>query len=531
MFLSPRLAVLCLFPAALLAQDASITLAGTVVNSATGEPLPRALVVINGSHIDGAGEAAAGRMLAFQQIHRTVLTDAAGAFRFSGLPEAQYNVAAQKPGFRTDDAGDAQTKNLGLTASQETLKLGLAPLGVITGKVVDQNGEPMLYVLVGILQENIDDGLRRARSTLQVTTDDRGVYRVANLQPGKYYVKILGTPGAFLLPGERVYDIGESFAPGYQNGPTFQSATPIEIGAATQATADFGAKLEPAWRIRGVLHGFTPGEAVTYSLVFAGEEISATPDRFNPQTGAFEFREMVNGPWLLRARQGNRRGEVAVTVKDGDPAPVSLTLDPPMEVGVSVRFTNSPPKDRDGDVPPQPCHVSLTGERLSGAATAQTYGYITGRPTSVVSGTYRVDISCFGAYVESALAGQQDLLSNPVIHIQNGEAPPPIEVLATWGGGALRGKFEKKNIADETRLLLVPQAARSTGPVYTSETAADDDSDFAFTNLAPGPYNLFAFGHDVAWRDPQFLQKLTGGLPVQIEDGKTHEVTVHEVIP
>jgi hypothetical protein len=531
-----RLAVLCLLPLSLLAQEASITLAGTVVNAATGEPMSRVLVSLNGYGVRSPdSEAKPDQIFRSQGIHRSLLTDAGGGFRFLALPAANYRLTTQKPGFRENETADSSTGNGDLNSSQENLKLTLAPLGVITGKVISQYGDPMLGVMVDILQETLEDGLRHARRIMQATTDDRGIYRAANLRPGKYYAKILGQNGSIVLPAEGHAEIGDAIPSGYEGGRTVESATPIEIGAATEATSDFHVKPEPAWRIRGTLRGLVAGENLTWSLLYLGEEMSVSPDRFNPGTGAFELREIVNGSYLLRAQQGNRIGEAAITVKDGDAAPIEITLFPPVDVRVNVRSTNKPPVDESSQQlfrqqGMEPCQVSLAAEKLTGAVSQRDYGYFSDRPQAVAMGIYRVQFDCVNSWVQSALMGQQDLLSDPVVHIQGGESQPPIEILATWGGGTLHGHVEAAGSPEELHLLVVPRASHSTGPVDVPWSVDDDDKDFTFPNLAPGAYTLYAFRKDVEYRNPEFVQKLTGGQAIQIDGDKVQEVTVREVI-
>src|SRR5438552_15425577 len=62
-------------------------LEGTVINSVTGEPVPRALVQLNGA------------------VMETVLTGPDGRFHFAAVPEGQIAVSARKPGFFEKEPG------------------------------------------------------------------------------------------------------------------------------------------------------------------------------------------------------------------------------------------------------------------------------------------------------------------------------------------------------------------------------------------------------------------------------------------
>ena len=57
------------------------TVSGTVVNEATGEPIPRAMVTLMGSPM------------------RYAFSDSNGSFTIEGVPAGRYSMQAQKPGF------------------------------------------------------------------------------------------------------------------------------------------------------------------------------------------------------------------------------------------------------------------------------------------------------------------------------------------------------------------------------------------------------------------------------------------------
>jgi hypothetical protein len=54
---------------------------------------------------------------------------------------------------------------------------------------------------------------------------------------------------------------------------------------------------------------------------------------------------------------------------------------------------------------------------------------------------------------------------------------------------------------------------------------------FEARNLAPGSYMAYAFSNpdDIEFRNPQFLQSLSGGVLVQVEDGSEKNITIPAV--
>jgi len=543
------LPILCLLAVAVFAQDASLTLAGSVVDAQTGEPLKRSLVVVQGFSLPKTTSAGSIPL----EISRTTLTDGSGGFRFSGLPTARYMVRAQKPGFGASETAGVRFGAIELNSSKEDVRITLSALGVITGKVVDQNGEPMRGVGIKALSSSVQDGLRQTRTERTVTTDDHGEYRMWDLPPGKYYLKAAGQSGGsllFAIENAARLDVGDSFAPAYSGGgQTMNSTMPVEIGAATRATGDFRLKLEPAWRISGTLRNYSPRESVSLALVIAGEEVPVVPDRFNSNTGAFEFKDVVSGSYVLRAFQGDQSGEAAVSVAGTDAVGVILPLYAPVDMPVMVRFTNSAPPaphgglvgDSDDDeyrlVARDGCMVSLNAEQSNGSIRPPSIVFMRDNFLRKVSpGKYRISIHCFEGYVRSALAGVQDLVANPVLTIEPGSAPLSIEILATHGGGTIAGRIDSPILhsSRQIRLLLVPQFSSSTDPEVTDATSPPDgqQNTFNFFNLAPGSYTVYAFSDpDFEYRNPAFLQSLSGGQSIQIDGTSKKEINIDTVTP
>ncbi len=547
-----RLTILCLLPFIASAQEPSLTLAGSVVDGRTGEPIPRALVGITGFLSEPVVIESPPKSPP-KTISRSTLTDASGAFRFIVLPEARYLVRVQKPGFTPGAPMESRQNVIQLKSSREDVRLTLSALGIITGNVADANGDAMRGVSIQVLSSVVQNGLRQTRQERTVTTDDRGAYRIPDLAPGKYYLKATSQGGGSLLfaaGNAGRLDIGDSFAPVYSSGgQAINSAMPVEIGTAGRASIDFHLKLEPAFQVRGALRNFTARESVTFALVIAGEEVPAAPDLFNATTGAFEFKDVVSGSYILRAFQGNKSGEVALQVAGADASGAVLQLYPPVDIPVTVRFTNSAPPtpqrgraspddDDDGDrlAGMDNCSIFLSPDHIVGAGTPP--GNVIFMQDQVLhgvrSGRVRFSIGCPDGYVRSATASAQDLLANPVLTIEPGATPPPIEILATHGGGSVTAKIDDGLFGGraQLQLLLVPQFASSAGPQLVATPSQRQMNAARWVNLAPGTYTLYAFASaDLEYRNPAFLQSLSGGQSVQIDGDAEKEVSVEKVIP
>ena len=74
-------------------------IAGTVVNSQTGQPVKGAVVTLR-ARPEYRAETGASRLLSFL-FSREILTDAAGRFSADAMQAGTFNVSAEKPGYVT----------------------------------------------------------------------------------------------------------------------------------------------------------------------------------------------------------------------------------------------------------------------------------------------------------------------------------------------------------------------------------------------------------------------------------------------
>jgi len=164
---------------------------GTVVDGASGRPLPGAIVVLY--QRSGAPLAAAQR----------VITDTRGRFVFADLAAASgYSVEASLPGYLTGEYGRSTP---GSTLSRfalvehewlSTVRITLWRPGAISGTVLDEHGAPLVGIYVRVLAQLRVAGRSHLAAGFFTTTDDRGAYRVAGLLPGRYMVHVPVSQGA-----------------------------------------------------------------------------------------------------------------------------------------------------------------------------------------------------------------------------------------------------------------------------------------------------------------------------------------------
>jgi protocatechuate 3,4-dioxygenase beta subunit len=132
-------------------------------------------------------------------------TDNEGRFEIKKVLAGRYQFFATHVGYleqnyQAKGTGRTEGAMLSLLPAQEVTDVlfRLVRAGVITGRVVDDAGEPMIGVNVAVLhkpdeEEREDFGPRTKKVEMTTAsvrqTDDRGEYRIHGLKPGEYYVK------------------------------------------------------------------------------------------------------------------------------------------------------------------------------------------------------------------------------------------------------------------------------------------------------------------------------------------------------
>jgi hypothetical protein len=184
-------AYLCAGLLAVTAQAGVIQ--GVVLEQATGFALARTTV-----HLDPV-PTAGGSLLPPLQTR----TGRRGEFSFLSVPDGMYILSATRAEYATTAYGQRRPGGFGtpiLITADTTLfaDLRMVRKGAISGRVLDENGVGISGVTVMAYRARLP--MRQAGSAV---SDDRGVYRIHGLDPGKYWIRSAGftlDDGTGLLP-------------------------------------------------------------------------------------------------------------------------------------------------------------------------------------------------------------------------------------------------------------------------------------------------------------------------------------------
>jgi Carboxypeptidase regulatory-like domain len=476
---------------------------------------------------------------------RSAKADSEGKFTFDDLPPAGYIVFTIAPGYideamSTTDPNDWPRHLIGAQ-----LKIKMIKGGVITGKVTNSKGDPIVGVPVhavalnGPSSSSATDflGLGGAES------DDRGIYRIYGLKPGPYVVNA-GGPGQFGFSTSNGFDLD---VPTYYPSATRDTAISVVVRSGDE-TAGIDIKYSGAegHRISGSLLGnINPGTsaaggAIVVTLSPAGTQSVLAMTFASPldQRRAFGFNGVGDGEYdLFAAFQTGQQSDASlvatkrVTVRGGDVTGVELTLVPLASIAGTITLDPIKPEDkcdqrgsqlietvfaaRHADPRKSGSQIMtamLTG--LGGSLNAQ--GEFIAR--NLDAGRYRFEIKLptEAWYVRAinlpaavaAVTNQQSSQAAPpstaakpnqsypwqgTVNIKSGQQVTGVSIIVGQDAASLRGRVtatpEGTAFPPDLHVHLVPaDRERANDVLRYSETMIMSDGSFAFSNLAPGRY-------------------------------------------
>lgn len=542
---------------------------GRVVRAGSGEPLRRAQVTLT--------------PIARNAVPMRALTDADGRFSFQGVDPGRYRMVAERNGYLRMEFGQAASGRGGtpleLSAGQRRndILFRLIPWGVISGRVYDEEGEPVVRGNVQVYRSAFQRGRRTLTRVQSVQTNDRGEYRVFGLVPGRYFLSAQHAGGSRIFApvgggAERamvVTEIAAAMAPGgiepdEAYAPTFYPGTtepgraaPVEVPAGAEVNGlDFTLTPVPTVRVRGtVVNSATnsPARNVSVWLFPRDSGDRAVISRMQTMVqagGEFEIRGVVPGSYYVAANWTDRNqmytARQSVEVGGSGLEGVTLFLQPGASLEGTVRVEGgdldslSHTMTVQGNDGPQEVRVSTLRVALMGAddspagnSNTQVRADGTFQFRNLAPGTYHLVVTGGNnrLYLKEARLGGRDVLQTGID--LSGPVSARLEVVVSAEGGRVEGMvLSAENLpAGGSIVALVPEAQFRHLPHLYRVTTADSFGRFDIEAIAPGTYHLYAWDElePGAHMDPDLLradEQRSTKIQVAARAGATVEITV-----
>jgi protocatechuate 3,4-dioxygenase beta subunit len=536
------------------------TLGGRVLAADTGRPVKRARVLVSGNVGGGRGGGAA-------------LTDEQGRYTVTGLAAGTYTVTASKSGFVDAVYGQRRPLQAGTPVqladgqSAPGIDLRLTRGGVITGHVLDEDGEALPRALVTVQRYQYQRGERQLQPVGGDQTDDRGQFRVFGLPPGDYYVSASaagleqllgrglqqlagaalggrggrGAVGAFVTPAEpEPAGYAPTYFPGVVNAP---DAGRVPVGPGQEVSGiDFQIQLVPLATVTGIVVGadegtnvmMTPQDAAGGPLARLGGQLLMGRVQTD---GTFSIASVPPGRYVAIARSGGGRGggtalrvgTQAVVVNGQNIEGHTLALQPGVTLPghLTVESAGTPaPSDYSVfriDVPevnPLPFGGGgRGGGPLGGGGRSEKNGTFT--VPNLLPGLHYIRVSGGGVQgagqaswtVKSVTVGGQDVSDAP-LEIKPGQNIDNVSVVLTDRTTDLSGTVRNAKNEGVSALTVIVFSAE---PQYwrpqsrrINAARTDQSGTYRVRNLPPGDYLMVAVD-DVEqgeWFDPAYLEKV-----------------------
>jgi hypothetical protein len=349
---------------------------------------------------------------------------------------------------------------------------------------------------------------RELQESRTASTNDLGEYRIFDVAPGKYYLKV----GQRNIRLNATAEDGEAFASVFYPGfPQVSGAIPQDVTPGSQLrNLNFNLRKVRLATIRGkvVAPANATGVGAGMMIVTDGGSSSSSGD-VKGKDNTFEFFGVNPGPLFLIGNymlNGQRYSTVfPVEVGGNDIDGIELRPLPPMEVAGQVRVAG------ESTATPSQLQPSLESRgRGNFSASMNTDGSFVIR--DVAPATYRVIFNRLptGHYIKSIHWGTTEI-TDGTFDTTNG-IPPRTELSIVLGvdGGRIDGAVtnDKQEPCEGAQVTLIPIGSHRSRAFYKFPNT-DAAGKFTIQGIAPGSYKLLAWDkvdNNAVMYDPDFLR-------------------------
>ncbi|MGA9308503.1 MAG: carboxypeptidase-like regulatory domain-containing protein [Candidatus Sulfotelmatobacter sp.] len=475
-------------------------ISGRVCRSDTGEAIPKAEVELYPADPDTAKAAGAERI---------VRSGPDGVFVFPDLPAGTYGISVWRNGFSEVLSHDEQGQFVNLRPGQrvDSLTLRLRPTGVIAGQVSDEDREAVQGLEVMALRIKFQPGGRKQVSRFgRTVTDDLGNFRIANLQPGSYYV----SAGGLIEHPMGATGLKQGPTGGMQYRNTFYPGTPamdeaqvVKVGPEASANdIRFTVPTEGSYAIKGKVISAVARPALKDAEVSC-ERVDAAAYTFGPigdnvqleSDHSFKCSSLAPGDYTLKVKTVDTAG-VQHELGFASVRVVDSNVNADIEIGHAAEVRGSVE---------MPAGLSPEGKRITLETFWSGFHLLHEAPgidaggrfviTNIPPGEFTFTVSNArgeeSAYVKKAICGGRDYASS---ELTLAVGTLDCDITLASDTGTIQGKVTDGEKPARGRVVaLIPESKELRRiPRYTLTARTDAGGQYKIAGVIPGEYLLFA---------------------------------------
>jgi protocatechuate 3,4-dioxygenase beta subunit len=464
---------------------------GTVTDSVTGNPVKKAAVTLAAME---AGSQARPAMV-------SGVTDAAGHFLIEGVPPGTYIPFANSTGYSIPgnfvrSFASLPTFAVGEEQRVRNVSIKLDPLATLSGRVLDEDGDPVSRAQVQLVTMLTNRGQRKFSPQQAAMTNDLGEYTFENVAAGSYRLRVQVTNISSALPTRLRSSIANDVYPPtyYPNSSVLSGAAVVNAGVGTNLGGlDFKLRRIRGFEVGGHVENLPSGTGAGVNLMEEETGALAPLGSGVDPDGSFLIRAVTPGSYVLRTRVNTPArqygGSQKLTVSDHNVNDVVLPLLPAVDLVGRVRLEGAASNAAQLFVNAQAVEF---GEG-SGGTSPNSDGLFTIK--NLLPGRYIISVNNVSDknYVKSIRLGQQDASSGVIdLSFATGE---PVELVMAGDPGSIEGvvQTDKGETAAGIAVTAAPREEWSNRTDLFKVTVTAPDGHFKIEGLAPGEYKIIAF--------------------------------------
>lgn len=487
-------------------------------------------------------------------------SDQEGKYQLMGLAAGQYQVTALTPQFTdTETSNDSNAFFVGsskpiLLANGEqidSVDLNLARGAVITGRVTDADGKPVISesVSLQIVRDGTSEPARIpyfTYATQMNMTDDRGLYRIYGLPAGRYRVSVGAEAGQGMAGSGRGY-FRRTYHPDVTDLNRAEIVELLEGSEATGIDVRVGRR-EETFSVSGKVldENDTPVNNARVGLMVAPKD----SDRFSPMLTGYPT---TNGRFKLDGLSPGRYGVFVSSQFDGTGLysdPVTFEIVDQNVAGLEVKATHglgiggviSPDGTSVRELLAQlpalriTANVAPTNGRPDSAMPTVNWGAVGPDGSFQISGLKpgRVTLNLYAPNVPKRpliiRLEQGGVAINQGFELQPGQSMTDLQVVVAVGTGSIRGAVNFVGEALPANWRTYVTCSRENSRSAAGGAQLDARGHFLIRGLPPGTYEcslqMFPFRSQSGER-PRLPQKkfvtvtndLESEITFQVESG------------